>query len=124
MTTKANSVKLKRVYEAASASDGTRILVDRLWPRGLRKNDAEIDNWLKELAPSTALRRWFDHDVERWSEFKTRYWAELAKQPEALGQLRSLAHAGPITLLFAARDKEHNNAVALAELLDEKQKQA
>ena len=110
-------LKRKRVYEPASAADGTRILVDRLWPRGLRKEDAAIDYWFKDLAPSTALRQWFDHDVERWTEFRKRYRAELAEQPQALADLRSLARIGPITLLFGAHDETHNNAVVLRELL-------
>jgi uncharacterized protein YeaO (DUF488 family) len=110
-------IKLKRVYEPASRADGTRILVDRLWPRGLRKEDAVIDHWFKDLAPSTALRQWFDHDVERWEEFRKRYRAELAEQPEALAELRSLARTGLITLLFGAHDEPHNNAVVLRELL-------
>jgi uncharacterized protein YeaO (DUF488 family) len=110
-------IELKRVYEPASRGDGTRILVDRLWPRGLRKEDAAIDHWLKDLAPSTALRKWFGHDVGRWAEFRKRYRAELAEHPEALAELRSLALKGPITLLFAAHDEVHNNAVVLRELL-------
>jgi uncharacterized protein YeaO (DUF488 family) len=110
-------IKLKRVYEPASRVDGTRILVDRLWPRGLRNEDAVIDHWFKDLAPSTALRQWFDHDVERWTEFRKRYRAELAGQPEALAELRSLARKGTITLLFGAHDEPHNNAVVLCELL-------
>jgi len=110
-------LKRKRVYEPASGADGTRILVDRLWPRGLRKEDAAIDYWFKDLAPSTALRQWFDHDVERWTEFRKRYRAELAEQPQALADLRSLARIGPITLLFGAHDETHNNAVVLRELL-------
>lgn len=110
-------IKLKRVYEPASRANGARFLVDRLWPRGLRKKDAVIDHWFKDLTPSTALRQWFDHDVERWTEFRKRYRAELAGQPEALAELRSLARKGPITLLFGAHDEPHNNAVVLRELL-------
>jgi uncharacterized protein YeaO (DUF488 family) len=110
-------IKLKQVYEPASGADGARILVDRLWPRGLRKEDAAIDHWFKDLAPSTALRQWFDHDVERWTEFRKRYRAELAEQPQALADLRSLVRMGPITLLFGAHDESHNNAVVLRELL-------
>lgn len=110
-------IKLKRVYEAPSRSDGTRILVDRLWPRGLRKEDAAIDRWCKDLAPSTALRQWFGHRPERWAEFRERYQAELTEQRDALAELRRLARAGPITLLFAAHDEQHNNAVVLGELL-------
>ena len=110
-------ITLKRVYEPASRTDGTRILVDRLWPRGLRKEDAAIDHWCKELAPSTALRQWFGHKPERWEEFRKRYNSELAQQPEALAELRSFARKGPITLLFAAHDKLRNNAVVVHELL-------
>jgi uncharacterized protein YeaO (DUF488 family) len=110
-------IKLKRVYEPASGVDGTRIFVDRLWPRGLRKEDAAIDHWCKELAASTALRQWFGHKPERWEEFRKRYKAEIAEQPEALAELRSFARKGPITMLFAAHDELHNNAVVLHELL-------
>jgi uncharacterized protein YeaO (DUF488 family) len=110
-------IKLKRVYEPASRTDGTRILVDRLWPRGLRKKDAAIDHWCKELAPSTALRQWFSHKPERWEEFRKRYTSEHVQQPEALAELRSFARKGPISLLFAAHDELHNNAVVLHELL-------
>ena len=117
-------IKLKRVYEPASPADGTRILVDRLWPRGLRKEDAAIDHWFKELAPSTTLRRWFGHKPERWIEFRKRYRAELAEQPEALAQLRSLARKRPITLLFAAHDELRNNAVVVRELLDTEERKA
>lgn len=110
-------VKLKRVYAPASPRDGTRILVDRLWPRGLKKESAAVDCWFKELAPSTALRQWFGHRPERWNEFRKRYRAEIAKQPEMLAELRSYAKKGPITLLFAAHDELLNNAVVLQELL-------
>src|SRR5262249_10251226 len=109
-------IKLKRVYQPAAPSDGLRILVDRLWPRGLRKDAAAIDHWCKELAPSTALRQWFGHKPERWPEFRTRYRAEIAKQPEALAELRRLPRAGTVTLLFAARDEQHNDAVVLGEV--------
>ncbi len=117
-------IKLKRVYEPASRTDGTRILVDRLWPRGLRKEDAAIDHWCKELAPSTALRQWFGHKPERWEEFRKRYKSELAEQPEALAKLRSFARKGPITLLFAAHNELHNDAVVLHELLRAKRPSA
>ena len=117
---KTPDIKLKRVYEPASRTDGTRILVDRLWPRGLRKEDAVIGHWLKDLAPSTALRQWFGHEPERWEEFRKRYKAELAQQPEALAELRGFARKGPITLLFAAHDELRNNAVVIHELLHAK----
>ena len=116
-TLKSSRIEVKRVYEPASRTDGTRILVDRLWPRGLSKEDAAIDHWCKELAPSTALRQWFGHKPERWEEFRKRYKAELAEAPEALAELRGFARKGPITLLFAAHDELHNNAVVIHELL-------
>lgn len=118
------AVKLKRVYEPASPADGIRILVDRLWPRGLRKEDAAIDHWFKDLAPSTNLRQWFGHKPERWTEFRERYRVELAEQSEALARLRSLARQGSITLLFGAHDELHNNAVVLRELLGAKERKA
>lgn len=113
----ADSIRLKRAYEAPTAADGTRILVDRLWPRGVRKADAGIDRWEKDLAPSTALRKWFGHDPDRWHEFRRRYAEELSRQAEVLEQLRILARSGPITLVYAARDPAHNDAVVLREIL-------
>jgi uncharacterized protein YeaO (DUF488 family) len=110
-------VRLKRAYEPASPDDGTRILVDRLWPRGLRKDEAAIDEWAKELSPGAELRRWFDHDPERWEEFQRRYRMELNARSAELGGLRELAREGTITLLFAAHDPVHNNAVVLREVL-------
>lgn len=112
----AKNVKLKRAYEPP-ADDGTRILVDRLWPRGVRKADAAIDLWLKDIAPSTALRTWFGHDPARWSEFRTRYAEEVRHRPELLRQLRDLARDGPITLVYSARDELHNDAVVLRGLI-------
>ena len=111
------AVRIKRVYEPPAADDGTRVLVDRLWPRGLAKDKAKIDHWLREVAPSDELRRWFGHDPARWQEFCQRYQAELAAHPEPLDALAALCRAGPTTLLFAARDAEHNNATALVALL-------
>jgi uncharacterized protein YeaO (DUF488 family) len=109
---------VKRIYEPASASDGVRILVDRLWPRGIAKDKARIDLWLKELAPSHALRKRFHGKPEDWKEFCTAYAAELAAAPaEAIAELRRRLRAGPVTLLYAARDERHNNAVALKEWL-------
>jgi uncharacterized protein YeaO (DUF488 family) len=113
----AANVKLKRAYEAASPSDGIRILIDRLWPRGLSKADAAIDQWAKELSPSAALRQWFGHDPERWDEFRKRYSVELREQSLRLEQLRALAMKGPITLVFSARDEAHNDAVALRDFV-------
>jgi uncharacterized protein YeaO (DUF488 family) len=97
--------------------DGTRILVDRLWPRGLSKADAAIDLWLKDIAPSTELRRWFGHDPDRWPEFHQRYQRELAEHTAELNQLRALAEQGIVTLLFGARDEQHNDAVVLRDTL-------
>lgn len=114
---RAAQVKLKRAYEAAEPSDGMRVLVDRLWPRGVGKDAAAVDLWLKDLAPSTALRKWFGHDPVRWPAFQSRYVAELHKRPELLEQLRSLARKQHITLVYAARDEAHNDAVVLRKLL-------
>ena len=113
----ADHVKLKRAYEPATADDGTRVLIDRLWPRGVRKADAAIDQWVKDIAPSTALRKWFGHDPERWAEFRRRYAAEVRQHPEQLSRLRVLARQGPITLVFSAHDEVHNDAVALRKFL-------
>lgn len=113
------NVKLKRAYEPAAESDGERILVDRLWPRGLAKVKAKIDLWLKDVAPSTELRQWFDHDPAKWPEFKKRYRAELKENPE-LSTLKAISHRGDITLVYAARDQLHNEAVVLKQILDRK----
>lgn len=113
----ADHVKLKRAYQPAAAGDGTRILIDRLWPRGLKKADAAIDQWVKDIAPSTALRKWFGHDPTRWQEFRSRYGVEIQKHPEQLGRLRALARRGMITLVYSAHDELHNDAVALRALL-------
>jgi len=112
-------VELKRAYEEADANDGTRVLVDRLWPRGLSKERARVDAWLKEVAPSDELRRWFGHDPDKFAEFRKRYEAELASESgkEAMAKLRELVKRGHVTLLFAARDMEHNNAVVLRDVL-------
>jgi uncharacterized protein YeaO (DUF488 family) len=111
------SVMLKRAYEAPAKSDGERILVDRLWPRGVAKAKAGIDLWLKEVAPSTELRQWFGHDPEKWAEFEKRYRAELKANP-ALAELRAHARQGDVTLVYAARDQLHNEAVVLKRILD------
>jgi uncharacterized protein YeaO (DUF488 family) len=108
---------LKRAYEPPAEDDGMRILVDRLWPRGLRKDEAAIGRWMKNLAPSTVLRKWFAHDPARWQEFQRRYEAELRHQPDQLAELRELARQGTITLIYAARDEAHNDAVVLREVL-------
>jgi len=107
--------RIKRVYEKPASTDGTRVLVDRLWPRGLKKTDAKIDLWMKEVAPSTELRRWFGHEPERFTEFKRRYRKELSK--EAFGELRKLGKAKTVTLLYGARDPEMNQAAVLLEIL-------
>ncbi len=111
------SLSLKRAYEPAVASDGERILVDRLWPRGLSKQAAAIDHWARDLAPSTALRKWFAHDPAKWPEFKRRYFAELRTAGDALDQLAARAKRRRVTLVYGARDEQHNDAVALREYL-------
>lgn len=111
-------ILVKRAYEAPSASDGRRVLVDRLWPRGLAKAGAGIDLWLKDVAPSTALRRWYGHEPARWEEFRQRYRTELKGQP-ALDALRAQARQGTITLVYAARDVQHTHALVLKELLEQ-----
>ena len=110
-------MRVKRVYDPAEPADGLRILVDRLWPRGLTKERAAVDVWLKDVAPSAALRRWFGHDPERWPEFARRYRAELRRHPEPLRELRAMVKGTPVTLLFAARDVRHNQAVLLERML-------
>jgi uncharacterized protein YeaO (DUF488 family) len=110
-------VRLKRAYEPPSTEDGTRILVDRLWPRGVRKAEAAIDRWLKDIAPSGELRRWFGHDPDRWHEFQRRYRAELATRPELVEGLRAMVRAGRVTLVYSARDELHNDAVVLRDVL-------
>jgi uncharacterized protein YeaO (DUF488 family) len=110
-------IPLKRVYEEPAKEDGTRILVDRLWPRGLTKEKAHVDLWLKEVAPSNELRKWFAHDPTRWSEFKTRYKAELKHNGPQLALLKQAIAQGPATLLYGAKDTEHNEAVVLQDLL-------
>lgn len=110
-------VRIKRVYEAAAKGDGRRILVDRLWPRGLTKEKAAVDVWLKDVAPSNELRKWFGHDPERWAEFKRRYKAELKENPAGLKELRAELRKGPATLVYGAKDEEHNQAAALREMV-------
>ena len=113
----AGNVRLKRAYERPAAEDGTRILIDRLWPRGVKKAEAAIDQWMKDIAPSTELRKWFGHDPARWPEFRRRYAAEIHRHPDQLAVLRALARKGPITLVFAARDELHNDAVVLRKVV-------
>lgn len=110
-------IQLKRAYEAPAASDGKRVLIDRLWPRGVRKEDAALDLWLKELGPSTELRQWFGHEPARWDEFQQRYAEELSHKSELLDQLREFAREGVLTLVYSARDEQHNDAVVLRRLL-------
>jgi len=116
------SVKLKRIYEEANKDDGFRVLVDRVWPRGISKEKADLDEWLKEIGPSTDLRKWFNHDSEKYNEFKKKYKEELkeGKQKEQLDKLKEIVkkESGPVTLLYAARDEEHNQAQVLKELID------
>lgn len=110
-------LKLKRIYDPVSGTDGKRILVDRLWPRGLKKEDAHIDEWLKEIAPSNELRSWFHHEPDKWPEFKRRYQKELKNQAATIDRLRRESGKGIVTLLFSARDAERNNAVVLREAI-------
>jgi uncharacterized protein YeaO (DUF488 family) len=119
MTSEAQAVTLKRVYEALDAGDGTRVLVERLWPRGLSKERAHVDIWLKDIAPSDELRKWYGHDPARFAEFRRRYEAELAAEParSALAELRELASREHITLVFATHDAELSNAAVLRDLL-------
>ncbi|HVT12467.1 MAG TPA: DUF488 domain-containing protein [Fimbriimonadaceae bacterium] len=111
-------IQIKRAYEATSATDGQRILVDRLWPRGVSKERAKIDRWAKELAPSTALRKWFGHDPAKWAEFQKRYMKELLANGEALREIAGIAQGCTVTLVFAARDEQHNEAVVLKEIIE------
>jgi uncharacterized protein YeaO (DUF488 family) len=119
MSTKvaAGEVKLKRAYEAPAPGDGVRVLVDRLWPRGVSKAGAALDQWMKEIAPSTELRKWFGHDLDRWEEFGRRYAAELHAHDALLGQLRALARHGLVTLVYSAHDEAHNDAIVLRNVL-------
>jgi uncharacterized protein YeaO (DUF488 family) len=110
-------VLLKRAYEPAAPGDGQRFLVERLWPRGVRKADLRLDGWLKDVAPGPELRRWFGHDPDKWPEFRRRYFAELRSSEDALAPLREASRRGPVTLVYGARDTEHNAAVALREYL-------
>jgi uncharacterized protein YeaO (DUF488 family) len=111
-------IKLKRAYEPASKDDGLRILVERLWPRGVSKQRARIDLWLKDLAPSTDLRQWYGHDPERWPQFRKRYWAELKDQGDVLALLKYVTQERAVTFVYAASDEERNSAVALKEFLE------
>ena len=110
-------LKLKRAYDPASKTDGTRVLVERLWPRGLSKAKLRVDSWLKDVGPSTELRKWFSHDPEKWSRFRTRYFRELDSQPSAWRPILSAARRGRVTLVYSSHDEQHNNAVALQDYL-------
>lgn len=110
-------ILVKRVYEPAAKSDGFRVLVDRLWPRGVSKQKAQIDLWLRDLGPSTTLRKWFNHDPARWTEFQRRYHAELKEKTALLATIKEQAKTRPVTLLYSAKDGQHNQAVALRSLL-------
>src|SRR5260370_32736074 len=110
-------VHIKRVYDEPTKADGFRILVERLWPRGLRKADAAVDLWLKEIAPSTELRQWYGHDVTRWPEFKKRYEGELRANPDVVRELQEHCRKGSTTFVYAAHDEEHNSAVVLREFM-------
>jgi uncharacterized protein YeaO (DUF488 family) len=110
-------IKIKRVYDQPSPHDGKRILIDRLWPRGLSKEDAHIDEWMKEIAPSNALRKWFNHDPDKWAEFKKRFFTELQGRQEIVEEIVNLARKGTVTLLFGSKEERFNNAVALKEYI-------
>jgi uncharacterized protein YeaO (DUF488 family) len=115
-------IHLKRVYEPAARDDGTRFLVERLWPRGINKEALHMDGWLKDVAPSTELRQWFAHDPAKWAEFQKRYFAELDANPEAVEPIRQAMRKGTVTLLFSSHDAEHNNALALETYLSKSSK--
>lgn len=116
-------LQVKRIYESPAKSDGARFLTERLWPRGLKKEAARIDAWLPDVAPSTALRKWFNHDPARWAEFQRRYRDELAKRSDACAPILEAAKKGRVTLLFSSRDAEHNNVVALKAYLEPRLKE-
>ena len=116
-------IKLKRVYDPVSRTDGRRFLVERLWPRGLSKERLHVTAWLKEVGPSTELRRWFNHDPLKWSQFRTRYFRELDSRPESWRPILAAARRGVVTLVYSSHDEEHNNAVALKEYLRAKQRE-
>ena len=113
-------IKLKRAYQPVSRSDGARLLVERLWPRGVSKEKLRVDAWLKEAGPSTELRKWFNHDPEKWDEFRRRYFRELDSRPEAWQGIVSAARRGRVTLVYSSHDTHHNNAVALQEYVQRK----
>ena len=110
-------IQLKRIYDPASSTDGTRFLIERLWPRGIKKDSLRLDGWLKEVGPRHELRRWFSHDPRKWDEFRRRYFSELRQNAQAWAPILQAARNGRVTLLFSSHDTEHNNAVALREFL-------
>ena len=118
MTEAAPGIRVKRIYDPPDRNDGARVLVDGLWPRGVRKEEAKLTLWLKDIAPGADLRRWFGHDPARFAEFSRRYRAELSANKDAVSRLETLVKTGPVTLLYAAHDTEHNNARVLAEYLE------
>ena len=115
-------IALKRAYAPASREDGVRFLVERLWPRGVKKDELRLDAWLKETAPSTELRKWFSHDPEKWPRFRARYFRELDAAPEAWRPIVTAARRGTVTLVYSSHDEQHNNAVALREYLQRKRR--
>jgi uncharacterized protein YeaO (DUF488 family) len=117
-------IQVKRIYDSPDSADGTRVLVDRLWPRGVSKQRAKLALWLKEVAPTPSLRTWFDHDPARWEEFARRYRAELAANATAVARLGELLEHGPVTLLYAAHDTEHNHALVLGQFMRERRRRA
>lgn len=114
------TVHIKRVYEASSAKDGLRVLVDRVWPRGLSRDAAHIELWMKDIAPSAPLRKWFDHEPQKWEEFKRRYFHELDGREETVSELEKFSRNGPVTLVYSAAERRFNNAVALEEYLKQR----
>lgn len=112
------TIRVKRAYAPPDSSDGCRVLVDRLWPRGVGKEGARIDEWIREIAPSDELRKWYNHVPDRWPEFRRRYFAELAEKTELVAELLAISQSGLLTLVFGAKDEEHNNAVALKDFLE------
>jgi len=117
-------VKIKRVYDPPFPDDGKRILIDRLWPRGLKKENAHINEWIKELAPSTELRKWFNHDPEKWGEFRKRFFSELQGKQDAVDVIVNAARKGPVTLLFGSKEERYNNATALKEYIEARMRAA
>jgi len=112
------AIQLKRAYDKPGKSDGFRVLIDRVWPRGVRKEDLKLDEWLRNLAPSPELRKWFGHDPEKWEEFRRRYFQELDSHPDEIQRLREKTHHGPLTIVFGSKEERFNNAAALKEYLE------